>query len=309
MAKIYKNITELVGNTPLVELSGIARAEGLSARIFAKCEYFNPTGSVKDRAAKRMIECAEAAGTLKPGATIIEPTSGNTGIGIASAAAVKGYRAVLVMPETMSVERRNILKAYGAEIELTPGAKGMAGTLERAEQLKNEIPNAVILAQFDNPANAAAHFDSTGPEIWSDTDGNIDILVATVGTGGTITGTAKYLKSKNPEIKVVAVEPASSPLLSKGVAGAHKIQGIGANFVPAILDRTLCDEIIAVENDEAFERGRQTARIEGFTAGISSGAALAAAIQLAKRPENTNKNIVVIFPDGGDRYFSTPLFG
>ena len=308
MAKVYDSILDLVGKTPLVELKRIEEKEGLQAKLIAKVESFNPAGSVKDRIAKAMIEDAEAKGLLKEGSVIIEPTSGNTGIGLAAAATVKGYRMILTMPETMSVERRNIVKAYGAEVVLTDGTKGMKGAIEKADELAKEIPNSFIAGQFVNPANPATHKKTTGPEIWEDTDGKVDIFVAGVGTGGTVTGVGKYLKSKNPAVKVVAVEPASSPVLSKGTAGAHKIQGIGAGFVPDVLDTTVYDEIIAVENDDAFATGRLIGHKEGVLVGISSGAAVYAALQLAKRPENAGKNIVVLLPDTGDRYLSTPLF-
>ena len=308
MSKIYKSTTELVGKTPLVEVTNIEKELGLKAKLLVKLEYFNPAGSVKDRIAKAMIEDAESSGKLKEGAVIIEPTSGNTGIGLAALAAAKGYRAIFTMPETMSVERRNILKAYGAEIVLTEGAKGMQGAIAKAEELVKEIPNAIIPTQFDNPANPKAHFETTGPEIWEDTDGEVDVFVAGVGTGGTITGTGKFLKSKKADLKVVAVEPDSSPLLSKGVSGPHKIQGIGANFVPAVLDTKIYDEIIAVENDDAFTYAKLLAKKEGILVGISSGAALSAAIALAKRPEYEGKTIVALLPDNGDRYYSTPLF-
>lgn len=308
MSGIYKNALELIGNTPLVELSNIERKYHLSARILAKLEFFNPAGSAKDRIAREMIEDAERRGILKPGATLIEPTSGNTGIGLAAAAAIKGYRAIFVMPETMSPERINILRAYGAEIVLTEGAKGMAGSIEKAESLAKEIPGSFIPAQFDNPANAAAHEKTTGPEIWKDTDGNVDIFVAGVGTGGTITGVGRYLKRQKKEIHIVAVEPAASPLLSKGEAGTHKIQGIGANFIPKVLDCSIYDEIAAVSDEDALEWAKEAGRTEGFLVGISSGAALKAAIEQAKKPENREKNIVVLFTDGGDRYYSTELF-
>ena len=308
MSNIYSSADLLIGHTPLLELSHIEKEFGLKAKIFAKLEYFNPAGSVKDRIAKAMIDAAEADGKLVPGSTIIEPTSGNTGIGLASVAAARGYRIIIVMPETMSVERRQLMKAYGAELVLSEGAKGMKGAIAKANELAAEIPNSFIPGQFVNPANPAVHQASTGPEIWEDTDGGVDFFVAGVGTGGTITGVGGYLKSKNPEIKVVAVEPASSPVLSKGVAGAHKIQGIGAGFVPDVLNTKIYDEVIAVENEDAFATGREIGRSEGVLVGISSGAAVFAAIQLAKRPENAGKNIVVLLPDTGDRYLSTPLF-
>ena len=304
MSKIYKDATELIGNTPLVEFNHIEKKEGLNAKILAKLEYFNPAGS-----AKEMIEDAERKGTLKPGATIIEPTSGNTGIGLASIATAKGYKAIIVMPETMSVERRNIIKAYGAEIVLTEGAKGMKGAIAKAEELSKEIPDSFVAGQFVNPANPEAHRKTTGPEIWNDTDGKVDIFVAGVGTGGTVTGVGEYLKQQNPDVKVVAVEPATSPVLSKGTAGAHKIQGIGAGFVPDTLNTKIYDEIITIDNDAAFEGGKEIASIEGILVGISSGAAFVAAKELAKRPENAGKTIVVLLPDSGDRYYSTPLFG
>ena len=309
MSKIYKDATELIGNTPLVEFNHIEKKEGLNAKILAKLEYFNPAGSVKDRIAKEMIEDAVRKGTLKPGATIIEPTSGNTGIGLASIATAKGYKAIIVMPETMSVERRNIIKAYGAEIVLTEGAKGMKGAIAKAEELSKEIPDSFVAGQFVNPANPEAHRKTTGPEIWNDTDGKVDIFVAGVGTGGTVTGVGEYLKQQNPDVKVVAVEPATSPVLSKGTAGAHKIQGIGAGFVPDTLNTKIYDEIITIDNDAAFEGGKEIASIEGILVGISSGAAFVAAKELAKRPENAGKTIVVLLPDSGDRYYSTPLFG
>lgn len=309
MSKIYKDATELIGNTPLVEFNHIEKKEGLNAKILAKLEYFNPAGSVKDRIAKEMIEDAERKGTLKPGATIIEPTSGNTGIGLASIATAKGYKAIIVMPETMSVERRNIIKAYGAEIVLTEGAKGMKGAIAKAEELSKEIPDSFVAGQFINPANPEAHRKTTGPEIWNDTGGKVDIFVAGVGTGGTVTGVGEYLKQQNPDVKVVAVEPATSPVLSKGTAGAHKIQGIGAGFVPDTLNTKIYDEIITIDNDAAFEGGKEIASIEGILVGISSGAAFVAAKELAKRPENAGKTIVVLLPDSGDRYYSTPLFG
>ena len=308
MSKIYTSVDQLIGKTPLLELTHLEEAEGLEAKVLGKLEYLNPAGSVKDRVAKAMIDDAEQRGALKAGSVIIEPTSGNTGIGLASVAAARGYRIIIVMPETMSVERRQLMKAYGADLVLTEGAKGMKGAIAKAEELAKEIPNSFIPGQFVNPANPAAHKASTGPEIWEDTDGKVDIFVAGVGTGGTITGVGEYLKSQNPNVKVVAVEPASSPVLSKGTAGAHKIQGIGAGFVPDVLDTTVYDEIIAVENDDAFATGRLIGHKEGVLVGISSGAAVWAAIQLAKRPENAGKNIVVLLPDTGDRYLSTPLF-
>lgn len=308
MSKIYKSAAELIGRTPLLELSNIEKEIGLKAKIIAKLEYFNPAGSVKDRIAKAMIEDAENNGKLTPGSVIIEPTSGNTGIGLASVAATKGYRIILVMPETMSVERRQLMKAYGAELVLTEGAKGMKGAISKAEELAKEIPHSFIPGQFVNPANPKAHIDTTGPEIWEDTDSKVDIFVAGVGTGGTVTGVGEYLKSQNPDVKVVAVEPASSPVLSKGVAGAHKIQGIGAGFVPDVLNTQIYDEIITVENEEAFGTGKLIGKTEGILVGISSGAAVFAAIELAKRKENQGKNIVVLLPDTGDRYLSTPLF-
>ena len=308
MAKVYDSILDLVGKTPLVELKRIEEKEGLQAKLIAKVESFNPAGSVKDRIAKAMIEDAEAKGLLKEGSVIIEPTSGNTGIGLAAAATVKGYRMILSMPETMSVERRNIVKAYGAEVVLTDGTKGMKGAIEKADELAKEIPNSFIAGQFVNPANPATHKKTTGPEIWEDTDGEVDIFVAGVGTGGTITGTGEYLKEKKPEVKIVAVEPASSPVLSEGVSGPHKIQGIGAGFVPETLNTSIYDEIIKVENEDAFETGKYLAAEEAILAGISSGAALYAAIQLAKREENKGKTIVVLLPDNGDRYYSTALF-
>ena len=308
MAKVYDSILDLVGKTPLVELKRIEEKEGLQAKLIAKVESFNPAGSVKDRIAKAMIEDAEAKGLLKEGSVIIEPTSGNTGIGLAAAATVKGYRMILTMPETMSVERRNIVKAYGAEVVLTDGTKGMKGAIEKADELAKEIPNSFIAGQFVNPANPETHKKTTGPEIWEDTDGAVDIFVAGVGTGGTITGTGEYLKEKKPDVKVVAVEPASSPVLSEGVSGPHKIQGIGAGFVPETLNTGIYDEIIKVENEDAFKTGRDLAAEEAILAGISSGAALYAAIQLAKREENKGKTIVVLLPDNGDRYYSTALF-
>lgn len=305
---LYKSALELVGNTPLLEINNFKKDNNLDANIFAKLEYFNPAGSVKDRIAKAIIEDAENAGKLKNGSVIIEPTSGNTGIGLASVAAVKGYRIIIVMPDTMSVERRNLMKAYGAELVLTEGAKGMKGAIAKAEELSKEIPNSFIAGQFTNPVNPKTHLETTGPEIWNDLDGKIDIFVAGVGTGGTVSGTGKYLKSKNPDIKIVAVEPETSPVLSKGVAGAHKIQGIGAGFVPDTLDTDIYDEVIAVPNDEAFATGKAFPKQEGVLVGISSGAALWAAKELAKRPENKGKNIVVLLPDSGDRYLSTPMF-
>ena len=304
----YKGTLGLIGNTPLVEVTNIEKELGLEATVLVKLEYFNPAGSVKDRIAKAMIEDAEQKGILKEGSVIIEPTSGNTGIGLASIAAAKGYRIILTMPETMSVERRNILKAYGAELVLTDGTKGMKGAIAKADELAKEIPDSFIPGQFVNPANPKAHVATTGPEIWDDTDGKVDLFVAGVGTGGTVTGVGQYLKSQNPNVKVVAVEPASSPVLSKGTAGAHKIQGIGAGFVPAVLDTKVYDEIIAVTNEDAFATGRLIGHKEGVLVGISSGAAVWAAIELAKRPENKGKNIVVLLPDTGDRYLSTPLF-
>lgn len=306
MSKIYSSADQLIGHTPLLELTHIE--EGLGARILAKLEYFNPAGSVKDRVAKAMLDDAEQSGKLKKGSVIIEPTSGNTGIGLASVAAARGYRIIIVMPETMSVERRQIMKAYGAELVLTEGAKGMKGAIEKADELAKEIPNSFIPGQFVNPANPAAHKASTGPEIWEDTDGKVDIFVAGVGTGGTVTGVGEYLRTKNPNVKIVAVEPASSPVLSKGTAGAHKIQGIGAGFIPETLNTKVYDEVIAVENEAAFEAGREIGKKEGVLVGISSGAALWAAKELAKRPENKGKTIVALLPDTGDRYFSTALF-
>ena len=308
MSKIYTSADQLIGHTPLLELSHIEQQEGLSAKILAKLEYFNPAGSVKDRIAAAMIADAEASGKLKPGSVIIEPTSGNTGIGLAAVAAAKGYRIIIVMPETMSVERRQLMKAYGAELVLSEGSKGMKGAIAKADELAAQIPNAFIPGQFVNPANPKAHFETTGPEIWQDTDGKVDIFVAGVGTGGTVTGVGQYLKSKNPDVKVVAVEPATSPVLSKGVAGAHKIQGIGAGFVPDVLDTTVYDEIIPVDNEDAFKTGRLVGHKEGVLVGISSGAAVWAALELAKRPENAGKTIVALLPDTGDRYLSTPLF-
>ena len=308
MSNIYTSADQLIGNTPLLELTHIEQDADLQAKILAKLEYFNPAGSVKDRIAKAMIDDAEAAGKLKPGSVIIEPTSGNTGIGLASVAAARGYRIIIVMPETMSVERRQIMKAYGAELVLTDGAKGMKGAIAKADELAKEIPGSFVPGQFVNPANPEAHRRTTGPEIWRDTDGKVDIFVAGVGTGGTITGTGSYLKAQNPAVKIVAVEPATSPVLSKGTAGAHKIQGIGAGFVPDVLDTKVYDEIIAVGNEDAFATGKLVGHKEGVLVGISSGAAVWAAIELAKRPENKGKNIVVLLPDTGDRYLSTPLF-
>ena len=308
MARILKTADQLIGNTPILELSHIEASDGLQAKLLAKLEYFNPAGSVKDRIAKAMIDDAEARGALKPGATLIEPTSGNTGIGLSAVAASRGYKVIIVMPETMSVERRQLMKAYGAEIVLTEGSKGMKGAIEKANELAGQIENSFIPAQFDNPANPKIHYETTGPEIWSDTDGKVDVFVAGVGTGGTITGVGQYLKAQNPNVKVVAVEPATSAVLSTGVAGAHKIQGIGAGFVPKVLDTKIYDEIIAVANEDAFATGKRIGREEGVLVGISSGAAVWAAIQLAKRPENAGKNIVVLLPDTGDRYLSTPLF-
>ncbi len=308
MSKIYTSADQLIGGTPLLEITNTEKALGLKATVLAKLEYLNPAGSVKDRIAKRMIDDAEASGALKPGSVIIEPTSGNTGIGLASVAAARGYRAIIVMPETMSVERRQLMKAYGAELVLSEGAKGMTGAIAKADELAKEIPDSFIPGQFVNPSNPAAHVDTTGPEIWADTDGKVDIFVAGVGTGGTVTGVGQYLKSRNPDVKVVAVEPASSPVLSKGTAGSHKIQGIGAGFVPDVLDTAVYDEVIAVSNEDAFAAGKDFGRKEGVLVGISSGAALFAGIQLAQRPENEGKTIVVLLPDTGDRYLSTPLF-
>lgn len=308
MANIYTSADELIGGTPLLELTHIEKQLGLKAKILAKLEYLNPAGSVKDRIAKAMIEDAENSGKLKAGSVIIEPTSGNTGIGLASVAAARGYRIIIVMPETMSVERRQLMKAYGAELVLTDGTKGMKGAIAEAERLEKETPGGVILGQFTNPANPQAHINTTGPEIYNDTDGKVDFFVAGVGTGGTVTGVGKYLKSKNADIKIVAVEPASSPVLSKGTAGAHKIQGIGAGFVPEVLDTNIYDEVIAVENDDAFEYGKLVGKKEGVLVGISSGAAVFAAVELAKREENAGKTIVALLPDTGDRYLSTPLF-
>ena len=308
MSNIYTSADQLIGKTPLLELTKLEKEEGLEATILAKLEYFNPAGSVKDRIAKAMIDDAEAKGLLKPGSVIIEPTSGNTGIGLASVAAARGYRIIIVMPETMSVERRQLMKAYGAELVLTEGSKGMKGAIARADELAGEIPDAFIPGQFVNPANPAVHRATTGPEIWTDTDGKVDIFVAGVGTGGTITGVGEYLKEQNPAVKVVAVEPAGSPVLSRGTAGAHKIQGIGAGIVPDVLNTAVYDEIIAVENEDAFAAGKKVGRTEGVLVGISSGAAVWAAVQLAKRPENKGKTIVALLPDTGDRYLSTPLF-
>ena len=308
MSKIYTSADQLIGRTPLLELVHLEKELGLEAKILAKLEYFNPAGSVKDRIAKAMVDDAESRGLLKPGSVIIEPTSGNTGIGLASVAAARGYRIIIVMPETMSVERRQLMKAYGAELVLTEGAKGMKGAIAKADELAKEIPNSFIPGQFVNPANPAVHKATTGPEIWEDTDGQVDIFVAGVGTGGTVTGVGEYLKSQNPDVKVVAVEPAGSPVLSKGTPGAHKIQGIGAGFVPAVLNIGVYDEIIAVENEAAFAAGKKIGKSEGVLVGISSGAAVSAAIELAKRPENKGKTIVALLPDTGDRYLSTPLF-
>ena len=308
MAKIYQSATQLIGNTPLLEVTNLERSKELEAKLLVKLEYFNPSGSVKDRAAYYMVKDAEEKGILKDGSVIIEPTSGNTGIGLASIAAARGYRTILTMPETMSVERRNILKAYGAEIVLTEGAKGMKGAIAKAEELAKEIQNSFIPAQFSNPANAQAHFETTGPEIWEDTDGAVDFFVAGVGTGGTVTGTGEFLKSKKADVKIVAVEPETSPVLSKGTAGPHKIQGIGAGFVPDVLNTKVYDEVLPVSNEDAFATSKELAKAEGILVGISSGAALYAAIELAKRPENKGKTIVALLPDSGDRYYSTPLF-
>lgn len=308
MANIYKSLTQLIGNTPLLEIGNYKKEKGLEASILAKLEYFNPAGSVKDRIAFAMIEDAEKTGKLKPDSVIIEPTSGNTGIGIASVAAAKGYRVIIVMPDTMSVERRNLVKAYGAELVLTEGAMGMKGAIAKAQELFEELPNAFLTGQFENPTNPAAHKATTGPEIWNDTDGKVDIFVAGVGTGGTISGVGAYLKEKKADVKIVAVEPASSPVLSEGTAGAHKIQGIGAGFIPKTLDTSIYDEVITVTNEDAFQAGREIAKAEGMLVGISSGAAIWAAAQLAQRPENKGKNIVVLLPDTGDRYLSTELF-
>lgn len=308
MANIYNNISELIGGTPLIELSHIEKKYQLKAKLLAKVEYLNPAGSVKDRVALEIIEDAERKGILKAGGTIIEPTSGNTGIGLAMISAIKGYRLIIVLPETMSVERRNIIKAYGAELVLTEGSKGMSGAIAKAEELNKEIPNSIIAGQFVNKANPQAHIKHTGPEIWEDTDGNVDAFVAGVGTGGTVTGVGSFLKSKNPDVKIFAMEPEDSPVLSQGRAGAHKIQGIGAGFVPEVLDTKAYDEVLTVSNDEAFKLGKEIAREEGFLVGISSGAAVAAAIEVAKRPEFEGKTVVVLLPDSGDRYYSTPLF-
>ncbi len=308
MSKIYTSADQLIGKTPLLELTHIEKAEKLGAKLLAKIEYFNPAGSVKDRIAKAILDDAEQSGKLKPDSVIIEPTSGNTGIGLASVAAARGYRIIIVMPDTMSVERRQLMKAYGAELVLSEGAKGMKGAIAKADELAAQIPNSFIAGQFVNPANPKAHYETTGPEIWTDTDGAVDLFVAGVGTGGTLTGTGRFLKEKKPSVKVVAVEPASSPVLSKGVAGTHKIQGIGAGFVPEVLDPKIYDEVVPVENDDAFAAGKLVGRSEGVLVGISSGAAVWAGIQLAKRPENKGKTIVVLLPDTGDRYLSTPLF-
>lgn len=308
MSKIYTSMDQLIGHTPLLELTHTENERGLKARVLAKLEYFNPAGSVKDRIAKRMIEDAESKGMLRPGSAIIEPTSGNTGIGLAAVAAARGYRTILVMPETMSVERRKLMKAYGAELILTEGAKGMKGAIEKAQALAKEMPNAFVPGQFSNPANPEVHYETTGPEIWADTDGQVDLFVAGVGTGGIVTGVGRYLKQQNPQVKVVAVEPADSPVLSRGTAGPHKIQGIGAGFVPQVLDTAIFDEVITVENDDAFQAARQIGHREGVLVGISSGAAVWAAIQLARRPENEGKTIVALLADTGERYLSTPMF-
>lgn len=308
MSKIYKSLTELIGNTPLMELVGFERENELEATVLAKLEYFNPAGSVKDRVAKSILDDAEQSGKLKPGGTIIEPTSGNTGIGLAAVAAARGYKLIITMPETMSVERRMLMKAYGAELVLTDGKKGMSGAIEKAEELHREIPGSLIAGQFTNPANPKAHIETTGPEIYRDTDGKVDIFVAGVGTGGTVSGVGKYLKSKNPDVKVVAVEPATSPVLTKGKSGAHGIQGIGAGFVPDTLDTSVYDEVIAVEDAEAYKYSRAVTASDGLLVGISAGAALCAGVQLARRPENKGKTIVVLLPDSGERYLSTPLF-
>lgn len=305
---VYTSIDQLIGNTPLLELKGIEAKEGLKARVLGKLEYFNPAGSVKDRIAKAMLDDAEARGKIGPGATIIEPTSGNTGVGLASVAAARGYKVVITMPETMSVERRLLMKAYGAQLVLTDGSKGMKGAIAKAQELADQMPNSFLAGQFVNPANPAVHKATTGPEIWADTDGAVDIFVAGVGTGGTVTGTGAYLKEQNPAVKVVAVEPVSSPVLSEGTSGSHKIQGIGAGFVPDVLDTSVYDEVVKVENDDAFETGREIGRLEGVLVGISSGAAVWAAVELAKRPENEGKTIVALLPDTGERYLSTPLF-
>ena len=305
---VYTSIDQLIGNTPILELKGIEAKEGLKARVLGKLEYFNPAGSVKDRIAKAMLDDAEARGKIGPGATIIEPTSGNTGVGLASVAAARGYKVVITMPETMSVERRLLMKAYGAQLVLTDGSKGMKGAIAKAQELADQMPNSFLAGQFVNPANPAVHKATTGPEIWADTDGAVDIFVAGVGTGGTVTGTGAYLKEQNPAVKVVAVEPASSPVLSEGTSGSHKIQGIGAGFVPDVLDTSVYDEVVKVENDDAFETGREIGRLEGVLVGISSGAAVWAAVELAKRPENEGKTIVALLPDTGERYLSTPLF-
>lgn len=305
---VYTSIDQLIGNTPLLELKGIEAKEGLKARVLGKLEYFNPAGSVKDRIAKAMLDDAEARGKIGPGATIIEPTSGNTGVGLASVAAARGYKVVITMPETMSVERRLLMKAYGAQLVLTDGSKGMKGAIAKAQELADQMPNSFLAGQFVNPANPAVHKATTGPEIWADTDGAVDIFVAGVGTGGTVTGTGAYLKEQNPAVKVVAVEPASSPVLSEGTSGSHKIQGIGAGFVPDVLDTSVYDEVVKVENDDAFETGREIGRLEGVLVGISSGAAVWAAVELAKSPENEGKTIVALLPDTGERYLSTPLF-